>query len=462
MKIWDSDSMKAALQKLGETVFFLLDTVVVSMFCCGTAFVQPEYGGMPLWGFLLLLAGYILVHLFPGIPKPGVHGKRLCICYRGVICLKVFLATSAISILFHIWLWSELMTAHWQLWCGSAFFCFIMEAMLFWDGILRVYAASVQLGIRNRAVGMICGMIPVINLLVLRSIIHTVSDEVEFETTKDRINRERAALQICRTRYPLLLVHGVFFRDSGLINYWGRIPAELERNGAVIYYGNHQSAASIPDSAAELSARIRQIVRETGCEKVNIIAHSKGGLDCRYAVSVGNAAPLVASVTTINTPHRGCGFADYLLEKIPSAAQEKIASAYNTALHKLGDEHPNFMAAVRDLTASRCKEICQEMDAASRGNIFCQSVGSRLNHASNGKFPLNFTYHLVKYFDGPNDGLVAEPSFHWGERYQFLTTDGKRGISHGDMVDLNRENIPGFDVREFYVQLVADLKQRGL
>ena len=94
--------MKAALQKLGETVFFLLDTVVVSMFCCGTAFVQPEYGGMPLWGFLLLLAGYILVHLFPGIPKPGVHGKRLCICYRGVICLKVFLATSAISILFHI------------------------------------------------------------------------------------------------------------------------------------------------------------------------------------------------------------------------------------------------------------------------------------------------------------------------------------------------------------------------
>ena len=29
------------------------------------------------------------------------------------------------------------------------------------------------------------------------------------------------------------------------------------------------------------------------------------------------------------------------------------------------------------------------------------------------------------------------------------------------MIDLNRENIPGFDVREFYVELVADLKQRG-
>ena len=38
---------------------------------------------------------------------------------------------------------------------------------------------------------------------------------------------------------------------------------------------------------------------------------------------------------------------------------------------------------------------------------------------------------------------------------------GKRGISHGDVIDLSRKNIPGFDVREFYVQLVKDLKERG-
>ena len=37
----------------------------------------------------------------------------------------------------------------------------------------------------------------------------------------------------------------------------------------------------------------------------------------------------------------------------------------------------------------------------------------------------------------------------------------RRGISHGDMIDLNRENIPGFDVREWYVQLVQQLKQKG-
>ena len=52
-------------------------------------------------------------------------------------------------------------------------------------------------------------------------------------------------------------------------------------------------------------------------------------------------------------------------------------------------------------------------------------------------------------------------SFPWGAFYQYLMVDGKRGISHGDMIDLNRENIPGFDVREFFVELVHRLKNQG-
>ena len=30
------------------------------------------------------------------------------------------------------------------------------------------------------------------------------------------------------------------------------------------------------------------------------------------------------------------------------------------------------------------------------------------------------------------------------------------------MIDLNRENIDGFDIREFYVNVVKGLKDRGL
>ena len=79
-----------------------------------------------------------------------------------------------------------------------------------------------------------------------------------------------------------------------------------------------------------------------------------------------------------------------------------------------------------------------------------------------GQFPLNLSYRYVKNFDGENDGLVGEISFAWGEKYTLLRTDSDRGISHADMIDLTRKNIPGFDVRSFYTGLVADLKSRGL
>lgn len=85
--------------------------------------------------------------------------------------------------------------------------------------------------------------------------------------------------ETCKTNYPLVLVHGVFFRDRKYFNYWGRIPEELIRNGEAVYYGEQQSAAGTEAAAAELKERILQIVKQTGCSKVNIIAHSKGGLE---------------------------------------------------------------------------------------------------------------------------------------------------------------------------------------
>ncbi len=213
------------------------------------------------------------------------------------------------------------------------------------------------------------------------------------------------------------------------------------------------------DCGRELADRIRDIVEKTGCEKLNIIAHSKGGLDARAALQLPGVADHVASLTTVSTPHRGCEFADYLLTRIPLRQQQAVARAYNTALSKLGDPNPDFLGAVTNLTASFCQKFNQENPDVP--GVFYQSVGSRLARARGGRFPLNFTHMLCRHFDGPNDGLVGERSFPWGSAYQFLTLPSTRGISHGDMIDLNRENVPGFDVRDFYIQLVQDLKKRG-
>lgn len=403
---------------------------------------------------------FLILNLFAGRVLTKTKNKRLRTCHHGTLLLCAFCLSMLLSIAPQVFVAIRVLPYDYITCIWSLAVCYAVHFVVFWNGILCVYLTSTQLGLKWRIIGILCGLIPVVNLIVLFFILRTTFKEYLFETRKAEINKLREQDKVCATKYPILLVHGVFFRDSAFLNYWGRIPQELEDNGASVFYGNHSSAASIADSAAELKLRIAGILAKTGAQKVNIIAHSKGGLDCRYAIAKLGVESSVASLTTINTPHRGCLFADYLLTRIPAKVQNKIANTYNTTLKKLGDDQPDFLAAVNDLTDAHCHKLNMELPFPK--DVYCQSVGSVLTKATHGKFPLNFSYHLVKHFDGDNDGLVSEASFVWGEKYTLLKPSAKQGISHCDITDISRKNIPGFDVREFYVELVADLKSRGL
>lgn len=438
-------------------LFSILVFVVANGF--SLCHLYPFDGFMP-W----LVFFYLLMNVGLQFCCRRLRSRKLRSSQAGCLLLEIFLVSVTASLFYSVagFMGSfgmVLVQADLKLWLVNTLLVILVEAVVFWNGILRIYLTSDQLGIRWRVLGAVCGMVPILNLVLLNKLIFIVQKEVVFENNKLLLNASRKEKNICKTKYPVLMVHGVFFRDFRYFNYWGRVPAQLEENGAVIYYGNHQSAASVEECARELKERIRQIVEETGCEKVNIIAHSKGGLDSRYAIAVLGMAPYVASLTTINTPHRGCEFADYLLSKIPEQQKQMVADTYNSALRKLGDVNPDFLAAVQDLTAEACRKRNESVKDAQE--VYYQSVGSKLNSAGGGRFPLNFTHALVKHFDGCNDGLVGEDSFPWGEDYRFITVKGKRGISHGDMIDLNRENFHGFDVREFYVQLVSELREKG-
>lgn len=411
---------------------------------------------------VVLTALYVVLLITPLTGLKDIQTDSIRRCQRGCENLYAFLIATVMAsavlicmivgvIDVKVWTWDN-----WVLYVLTAV---VVLAVQFWVGIIRIYLSSRQLGIKWRIIGILCGMIPVVHLIVLGKLLKLASSEAKFENQRLITDRDRQDGQVCATRYPLLMVHGVFFRDFRYLNYWGRIPAALEANGAKIFYGNHQSAASVADSGQEIADRIKQIVQETGCGKVNIIAHSKGGLDSRYAISKLGMAPYVASLTTINTPHRGCEFADYLLGKIPQPQQQSVANAYNAALKKLGDTNPDFIAAVTDLTASACAELNRTVPDPQ--GVYIQSTGSCMKKPSGGRFPLNTTNAFVKYFDGENDGLVGYESFKWGSNFIYLKPEGDRGISHGDVIDLNRENIDTFDVREFYVNLVSDLKRRG-
>lgn len=435
-----------------DNFIFLL---IVTLFAIGYIYIAQNAS----WLFVLI-PSFLAINIFTGFQNKEIQSMRLRVCYHGGCMLVIFAVSVVVAVLWHLLALFTFWRGDYASLLWSAVLCIVIESIVFWNGMICVYCTSVQLGIRRRVLGFLCGLIPVVNVIALVKIIRVVFREVDMEVEKEALNKERAHLEICKTKYPILLVHGVFFRDSRLLNYWGRIPSELSKNGAEVVYGEHESARPVAESAKELAVRIKRVLEDHHCDKVNIIAHSKGGLDCRYALQHLGIGPQVASLTTINTPHRGCIFAEYLLQKVPQSIARHVADAYNASYKALGDRNPDFIAAVTDLTAS----VSQKRDAecVAPPDIFCQSVGSRLNRGTNGRFPLNFSYYLVKHFDGPNDGLVSEDSFQWGERYQLLTVKGKRGISHGDIVDMNRENIPEFDVREFYVQLVADLKNRGL
>lgn len=403
----------------------------------------------------------LAINLLAGVFCTNSIKPRLRICFHGALSLIVFQASTAVSVIYHIALGAiTIPETGFKTFLLSALYCTAFEAFLFWNGIICVYLASYRLGLKKRITGILCGLIPVANIIMLNRIIKTVFEETRSETAREEKKRAETEKQICKTKYPILLVHGVFFRDRKLLNYWGRIPKELEINGAKIYYGKHQSAASVADSANELKKRIEGIVRETGCEKLNIIAHSKGGLDCRYALRYLGIEKYVASLTTVNSPHRGCEFADYLIDELPPDIVSAIERFYNRMSKRFGDHNPDFMAAVKDLTANVCIPRDKEMTLPE--NVYCQSIGSVLKSAEGGRFPMNFSYVLVKHFNGDNDGLVSEDSFRWGEKYTLLQNEHGNGISHCDIIDLNRNDAEGFDVRDFYISLVNDLREKGL
>lgn len=419
---------------------------------------------------ILFLGAFVFMNVHPD-PVNKIKNKKLHHCAGGLFLLENFLFTLAVTLFIFLaapkYFNYESGEGGFYIFECFRFYgfwhvlgIFLIELVIFWNGIIRIYLYSTQIGIKYRVIGAICGMITPVNLVVLLIMVRIVSYEINIESAKEELNEKRKDDQICKTKYPILMVHGVFFRDFKHFNYWGRVPAELEKNGAVIFYGKNESANSVEKTAEFLATRVKEILKETGAEKVNIIAHSKGGLDSRYMISNFGMEDYVASLTTINTPHRGCKFAEFLLDEEFTEGQKKVvSSAYNKALKFFGDDNPDFISAVTDLTASSCNALNEKAKDSSK--VFYQSYGSIMKNLFSGKFPLNCSYLLVKKFDGPNDGLVGEKSFEWGSKFTLLKSKSLRGISHGDMIDLNRQNIRGFDVREFYVQLVSELRKKG-
>ena len=441
-----------------RTLFLTIDTAI--LFAIPGICLLTGEPGVSVFAVIaavaLLLILFMLANIFPGI-YPNVS-LRLKVLAGGCDLLISFLVCSDIELVILVY---RAVSGHFRPEADIPFILLALAADLVFlaNGIIRTYITSTQLGIKLRVLAAVFSLFPVLNTVLLIMIIVRTRSEVVYETRYEAAERAFAERKVCATKYPILLVHGVFFRDSRVLNYWGRIPAALERCGAVIRYGGQQSALSVADSAAELAQRIEEIVKELGCGKVNIIAHSKGGLDSRYAVSRLGADKYTASLTTINTPHRGCIFVEKLYDLFSEKNRELMANAYNAAARKAGDSEPDFLSAVADLRESACAKMNAETPDSP--SVYYRSIGSAAKYGESGRFPLNISIPLVRKTDGDNDGLVSVASMQWGSDFRVLRVNGTRGITHADMIDLNRENIKGFDVRAFYIGLVDELRRMG-
>ena len=267
----------------------------------------------------------------------------------------------------------------------------------------------------------------------------------------------------CAVKYPIVLIHGAGFRDLKWPVYWGRIPGVLEAHGAAVYYGLQDSWGSVETNAEMLAARIDAILAETGAEKVNLIAHSKGGLEARMAASSLGCGGKIASITTIATPHRGSKTIDQLF-RLPKGLFRLAALAVDNWIRLLGDKKPDFLKVCQGFTTAAMERFNRENPDVP--GVYYQSYACVMSHPLS-DIQLSTANFVLNRIEGPNDGLVSLESASWGETVHVLRSGVLRGISHLDAIDLRRAPFTRrsragvTDICQVYLEIGEDLKRRG-
>lgn len=186
-----------------------------------------------------------------------------------------------------------------------------------------------------------------------------------------------AADTYAATRYPVILVHGLTGTDkyANVLDYWYGIQSDLESHGAKVYVANlsgFQSDDGPNGRGEQLLAYVKQVLAATGATKVNLIGHSQGGLTSRYVAAV--APQLVASVTTIGTPHRGSEFADFVQDVLkvdPTGLSSKViagfVNVFGTLVSSSHNPNQDALAALKTLTTAQAAVYNRNFPSAGLG-----------------------------------------------------------------------------------------------
>ena len=289
--------------------------------------------------------------------------------------------------------------------------------------------------------------------------------------------------------YPVVLAHGFFgfedFAGVDFVTYFYGVRDDLAANGEALVFTPAVDPFNSSEARGEmLLAHVERIVEETGYAKVNLIGHSQGGLDARYVAAM--RPDLVASVTTIATPHRGTPIADVVLglvedDRLRSLA-DQLVRLIGAPLWDASGEETSVFAALRQFSTPGVEDFNARYPNVE--SIPYYSITGRTDRddgvpecdvADPPPFILQYWRDLdpveplldiaEQIVDGGsadivNDGLVRVHDARWGRFLGCIPADhfDEIGQLFGDSPGIGND----FDHLAFYRDLVVFLRDQGL
>ncbi|MCP5205639.1 MAG: triacylglycerol lipase [Hahellaceae bacterium] len=228
-----------------------------------------------------------------------------------------------------------------------------------------------------------------------------------------------------KTKYPIVLVHGMFGFDSlAGIDYWYRIPSELRDDGAKVFVVQVPALNSTEARGEALLPQVEQLAAIYG--KVNLIGHSHGGPTSRYIAHV--RPDLVASVTSVGSPHKGSPVADFIVNSPLDGLATTLGNGLGGLIDLLsgGGYSQNMAASLTSLTTQGSNSFNQfapegiPLSACGEGSYSVNGVKyyswggtGVLTNVLDVTDALLGTTSLAFGFSA-NDGLVGRCSNHMG------------------------------------------------